>query len=198
MRIKDGADQRLARWLKALREPGSLPRSFRQPATPEEAVPAAFALFGLDYRNPQHQRLLLVAFIDIIFGGMRGAGREREWTYEKRCQLLNDIDFVKQDDPDKPDSEACRILLKDTPGRNGKRRFAGRYHGMRYGALRRRLQDAKSPTRNPELVQVIEDSVVAGVMQRRRERGDGELDEQDEAKLRAKIRNAIPDILHLD
>jgi hypothetical protein len=59
----------------------------------EAPIEIAFQKFGLDPRNPDDWRTLVVyfAFVHFALKTTPARGRKREWGYERLCQLLDDI-----------------------------------------------------------------------------------------------------------
>jgi hypothetical protein len=135
----------------------------------EDAITAAFRAFKLDSKNPFNWRLLVGLLAYAHFGDPRRRGREKEWTSERYCQLLEDIDRLKSRNGRLSDSKACELLKKGE--------FRTRYQKQTSGRLRGALKEARDPTKNIVLASLIQGEIaqrrVAGVI----------LSKQDERKM---------------
>src|SRR5262245_47618952 len=100
--------------------------------------------FGLDPTKPSHRDLLLALLASVHFDGSRGRGQPRKWDEDKLCQLLADIATIKQNHPDKKESELCGKLKEVAPFKDCYRQYSA-------GTIRKKLQDARNPKHNDAL-----------------------------------------------
>jgi hypothetical protein len=107
------------------------------------SLQAVFEEFGLDPKNLDHWRLLLALLAEAYFEPRRPRGGVKKWDGHKLCQLLSDVAEVKRTNPDvRTDGKRCELV---------KKRFGNRYTRQSVKTLRRKLQDARDPTRNSVL-----------------------------------------------
>jgi len=107
-----------------------------------------FRAMGLDPLQPEHWFALLKAFIDQSRNRAR-VGAPQKWTASKLLRLSADFARVQHDNPQKSDSDICRLLAR-----------RGLYAKQSWQSLRRRLYDAKNPERNEFLARLL-DSLMA-------------------------------------
>ena len=113
----------------------------------EDAIRAAFDAFKLDRKNPFNWRLMIGLLAYTHFGDPRRRGREKEWTTQRYCQLLEDIDRLKWRNARLSDTKACELLKKG--------KFKARYEKQTPGRLRGVLQEARNPHKNVVLASFI-------------------------------------------
>jgi len=109
----------------------------------EDAISAAFDAFALDRKNPYNWRFLIGLLAYAHFGDPRRRGREKEWTSERYCQLLEDIDRLKSRNARLSDSKACELLKKGE--------YKARYQKQTPGRLLGALKEARNPLKNTVL-----------------------------------------------
>ena len=123
--------------------------AFREGSRGLQELDAAMALeracgqFGLNPDKPSDRRKLLKELAFVCFPPPGQAGRRREWTGERLCQLLSDVKQTRSQYRCS-DKKACELIVEESL-------FESRYKGQRPGTLRRRLQDATDPKRNAVL-----------------------------------------------
>jgi hypothetical protein len=126
-------------------------RRLRPNIDPQEnqSLRAAFEAFeDLDPSEPEDWRLLLALFAEAYFVPSRARGGTRQWDGSRLCQLLADFAVVKKKkgNQELKDGKICE-LVKTT--------FPKRYRDVTAVTIRRRLQDARDPTQNEILGDVL-------------------------------------------
>lgn len=116
----------------------------------EEAISAAFTAFELDKRNPLNWRVLLGLLAWTHFNDPRKKGRPPEWSSERYCLLLEQVDRIKARHPGRlSDSRACELLKKSEFRAVWKDQTAKRLHGA--------MAEARNPSRNNALLKPVLD-----------------------------------------
>ncbi len=131
--------KRLAQQVEAFRGGSRLLQQFDAAMALERAC----GQFGLNPDKPSDRRKLLKELAFVCFPPPGQAGRRREWTGERLCQLLSDVKQTRSQYRCS-DKKACELIVEESL-------FESRYKGQRPGTLRRRLQDATDPKRNAVL-----------------------------------------------
>jgi hypothetical protein len=106
-----------------------------------EPIRKAFDTFGLDPRNPFHWRKLLWYLAQAFFG-KPNLRRPKTWSSDRWCRLLQHFHEVSTSDPRLTEQSVCQLV---------KNRFDKHYRGIDGQTIRRNLQYARDPQRNPVL-----------------------------------------------
>jgi hypothetical protein len=117
-------------------------------AASDEPIRKAFDSFGLDPSNPFHWRKLLWYLAEAFFG-QRNLGRPKEWSADKLCHLLEHFHQVKE-------KEENLTLSDELICQRVKNHFHREYAGISAGTIRRNVQYARDPQRNPVLGSLCE------------------------------------------
>jgi len=104
-----------------------------------------FRAMNLDPLQPEHWFELLKILIDQSRNRAK-AGAPKKWTTDKLVHLAADFSCVQLDNPQKSDSDICRLLAR--------RKL---YAKQSWQTLRRRLYEAKDPKRNELLARLLDD-----------------------------------------
>ena len=110
----------------------------------EDAITVAFKSFSLDRKNPFHWRILVGLLAYSHFGDPRRRGREKRWTTERYCLLLEDVDRLKSRNSTLSDRRACHLLKEG--------QFKERYKNQSGDRLADILQEARDPWKNEALL----------------------------------------------
>jgi hypothetical protein len=103
-----------------------------------------FRATGLDPLQPEHWVALLKMLIDQSRDRAR-VGAPKKWTTDKLLRLAADFSRVQHNNPQKSDSEICRLLVR-----------RGFYAKQNWKSLRRRLYQAKDPKHNESLARLLD------------------------------------------
>lgn len=155
---KDTASKRLQAAIDFKRKFGSLyelhelylPTSGDRPTTLPSSLLRAFAAFGLDPKKPSAWVELLAELSNACFPDVGRPGRRqkknKKWSADNLCQLLEDYNTLKVRHPRSRDVAICELIRKD-------KKIGARYRNANQSAetLRRNLQYARDPEKNEYL-----------------------------------------------
>jgi hypothetical protein len=83
----------------------------------DRTIKRAFDTFGLDPSDPWHWRELVEELLSVVFFERKKPGRRKEWSTQRKLELVQAIVAMRRRNPKLSDKRACELLAeaKDSP-----------------------------------------------------------------------------------